>query len=249
MPVAPTAVSAAPDGSYVAVVEPAAVTIVDPLTAAVHAEVGVAEDSSCEVAWAGNPSRLVVVQRHADHTIIHLVDVSSAPRPLGEVRLEQPVRVLASGALHALLASDRSAFVVNAAGDRLTIADFPSRSVPTAAGAFGPHHLIVATAGALEEWDTHARQPRRRFRLPTPVYARHVGGTERVLWTVSQADPSRVVIFPLVNRGQPKLHELPEPIAAIAGHPRVELLVWIGECFQPIAASGSQRSGTSWFST
>src|SRR5512134_3764308 len=126
-PVQPIALSAAPDGSWVAVVEPGGVTVVDPVTAAIHAEVGVAADSECEVGWAGNPSRLVVVQRHADHSVVHLVDVDSTggPRPLGEVRIDHPVRVLASGALHALLAGERATLVVTATGDRLALGEFP----------------------------------------------------------------------------------------------------------------------------
>jgi hypothetical protein len=234
---APQMVSASPDGAWVAIVDVGGVAIVDPVSAAVHAEVPIAEDAACEVAWAGAPSRLVVVNRFAAHAVVQLVDVGTAgvPRPLGEVRLDHPAHVLATGTLHALLVGERGTTVVTAIGDKPTTAEFPTRALPTAAGAFGPHHVVVAAAGALEEWDTHARQPRRRFRLPKPIHVRYVGGTERLLWTVSQADPARVDIFPLVNRGQPKFHELEEPIAAIAGHPRVELLVWIG------ATSGQAR--------
>ncbi|HEY0254004.1 MAG TPA: hypothetical protein VGC41_20885, partial [Kofleriaceae bacterium] len=41
-------------------------------------------------------------------------------------------------------------------------------------------------------------------------------------------DPTRIDVFPLVNRGQPKLHEMPEPILQIASHPRSDLLACVG---------------------
>ncbi|MEO8554017.1 MAG: hypothetical protein ABI678_28780, partial [Kofleriaceae bacterium] len=43
-----------------------------------------------------------------------------------------------------------------------------------------------------------------------------------------QADPTRLDVFALVNRGQPKFHELPEPIAHVAAHPRSDLLACVG---------------------
>src|SRR5688572_3626766 len=173
---APQMVSASPDGAWIAIVDAGGIAIVDPVTAAVHVEVPITEDAACEVAWAGAPSRLVVVSRFAGHAVVQLVDVGGggAPRVLGEVRLDQPVHVLATGALHALLVGERGTTVVAATGDRPVTAEFPTRALPTAAGAFGPHHVIVAAGGALEEWDTHARQPRRRFRLPKPIHVRHV---------------------------------------------------------------------------
>lgn len=234
-PVNPRAVVAAPDGSWIAVVDATGTTILDPVTAAVH-KTFLDASADFDVAWAGNPSRLLLVGRVRGATLVQLLDVTApTPRELGHVHFAEPLRVLATGALHALLVGERGARVAAATNDRLDVGEFPAKSVPTAAGAFGPHHAIVAVNGALEEWDLHARQSRRRFRLPRPAPVRMVGGSERVLWTVSDADPTRVEIFPLVQRGQPKVHELPEPIAAISGHPRVELLVWIG------AASGQAR--------
>src|SRR5262249_33879037 len=55
-----------------------------------------------------------------------------------------------------------------------------------------------------------------------------VGGSERVLWMTTQQEPARIDVIPLFNRGQPRAHDLPEPIASITGHPRSDLVVCIG---------------------
>jgi hypothetical protein len=44
----------------------------------------------------------------------------------------------------------------------------------------------------------------------------------------TQQEPARVDVIPLVTRGQPKAHDLPEPIAHASGHPRSDLLVCVG---------------------
>ena len=227
VPTSPTSLSAAPDGMWVAVVEPGGITVVDPRTGQVHGEVGVAPDATCDVGWADQPSRLVVVQQHADHSLVHLVDVTDAPTPHGEVRVEHPVHVVASGAQQALLAGGSGALVARSLNDRLAVGEFPTNAPPTCGGPFGLQHVVVATAGALEEWDLNSRMARRRFRLPGST-VRHVGGTEREVWMVTEGNLARVEVVPLVNRGQPRAHDLAEPVAAISAHPRVELVVYIG---------------------
>jgi hypothetical protein len=70
--------------------------------------------------------------------------------------------------------------------------------------------------------------PKRRLRLPRPAVITAVGGSDRVVWMTTQQDPTRLDVIPLVNRGQPKFHELPEPIAQAVGHPRSDLVVCVG---------------------
>src|SRR6185436_9422986 len=55
-----------------------------------------------------------------------------------------------------------------------------------------------------------------------------IGGTERVVWMTTQQDPSRIDVIAQVNRSQPKVHELPEPIAHVSGHPQRDVLVCLG---------------------
>jgi hypothetical protein len=70
--------------------------------------------------------------------------------------------------------------------------------------------------------------PKRRLKLPRPAVITAVGGSDRVVWMTTQGDPTRIDVLPLVNRGQPKQHELPEPIAHVASHPRSDLVVCVG---------------------
>src|SRR5205823_3424024 len=104
---------------------------------------------------------------------------------------------------------------------------FPSRTVPLAAGA-AAGQFVVALPSAIEEWDPQSRVPRRRFRLPRAAAITGVGGSDRLLWMTTQQEPARIDVLPLVNRGQPRAHELPEPIASIAGHPKSDLVACIG---------------------
>src|SRR5204862_3951192 len=98
---------------------------------------------------------------------------------------------------------------------------FPARAVPVAAGAAGNQLLVAiegAPAGWIEEWDPQARMPKRRLKLPGPAEVSAVGGSDRVVWWTTRAQPQRIDVLALVNRGQPKHHELPEPIAHVAAH-------------------------------
>ncbi|HEY6174997.1 MAG TPA: hypothetical protein VIX73_11155, partial [Kofleriaceae bacterium] len=109
----------------------------------------------------------------------------------------------------------------------LTFYPFSSRAVPLAAGV-AASQFVVALPAAIEEWDPQSRVPTRRFRLPRAAAITGVGGSERVLWMTTQQEPARIDVIPLFNRSQPRAHDLPEPIASIAGHPRSDLVVCIG---------------------
>ncbi|MDX2093911.1 MAG: hypothetical protein SFX73_39115, partial [Kofleriaceae bacterium] len=119
------------------------------------------------------------------------------------------------------------AAMMTAGEAHLTPYQFPARTIPATGGAAG-NNFVVALAGSIEEWDPAARMPRRRLRLPRPAVITSLGGSERVVWMTTQQDPTRIDVIPLVNRGQPKQHELPEPIAHVTGNPRSDLLVCVG---------------------
>jgi hypothetical protein len=117
--------------------------------------------------------------------------------------------------------------VLTATETHLMPYQFPTRTVPAAAGA-AAGQLLVALPSSIEEWDPQSRMPKRRLRLPRAAVITAVGGSERLVWMTTQQEPARIDVIPLVNRGQPRAHDLPEPIASIVGHPRSDLVACIG---------------------
>ncbi len=217
----------AADGSLGAVLEPTRIGIVELSGGVAFAEIGVDPAAEgTEIGWVSNPPRLLVVSRFAAHSSIHLID-PHGPRTVAEIRMESAIRLYATVGNHALVVGPVGAAILATGETTVTPYQFPSRMPPRAAGASGSL-FTVAVSGAIEEWDPQARMPRRRFRLPNAATITALGGSDRVLWMTTQHDPSRIDVVPLVNRGQPKLHDLPEPIASVSGHPRSDLLACVG---------------------
>jgi hypothetical protein len=215
------------DGNLAAISEPTRAVLVELPGGAAFAEVGIdPEASASEVAWVGSPPRLLVLSRYTAHSTVHLID-PHGPRTIAEIRLEAPMKLFASVGSHALAVGNLGAAVLSASDTHLTPYQFPARTIPVTAGA-AAGNFLVALAGSIEEWDPASRLPKRRLRLPKPAVITAVGGSDRVVWMTTQHDPARIDVMPLVNRGQPKSHDLPEPIAHIAGHPRSDLLICIG---------------------
>lgn len=220
-------IAVSPDGTLAAVVESTRVVVLEVSGAAAFGEVGVdGAAQATEIAWVGAPPRLLVLSRFTAHTTVHLID-PHGPRTIAEIRLESPMRLFASVGSHALAVSAMGAAVLSAGDGHLTPYQFPARSVPLTAGAAGSN-FMVALAGQIEEWDPASRMPKRRLKLPKPAVITAVGGSDRVVWMTTQQDPTRLDVLPLVNRGQPKFHDLPEPIAHASGHPRSDLVVCVG---------------------
>jgi hypothetical protein len=220
-------IAIASDGTLAAIHEPTRITVVDLPGCAAFAEVGIdPEAGASEVMWVGAPPRLAVLSRYAAHSTVHLLD-PYGPRTIAEIRLEAPMKLMASVGAHALAVGALGAAILTAGESSLTPYQFPARTVPVTAGAAGTQ-FVVALAGAIEEWDPQTRMPKRRLKLPKPAVITQLGGSDRVVWMTTQSDPTRLDVFPLVNRGQPKLHELPEPIAHVAAHPRSDLLACVG---------------------
>ena len=217
----------ASDGTLAAIHEPSRITILSLPGCTAIAEVGVdPEAGASEVAWLGSPPRLAVLSRYAAHSTVHLLD-PRGPRTIAEIRLESPMRLMASVGNHALALGALGAAVLTASDTHLTPYQFPARAVPTKGGAAGPL-FVVAVPGSIEEWDPQSRMPKRRLKLPKPGVITALGGSDRLVWMTTQQDPTRVDVFALVNRGQPKFHELPEPIGYVASHPRSDMLACIG---------------------
>lgn len=215
------------DGTLAAIAEPSRAVIVELPGGASFAEVGINPDAAaCEVAWVGARPRLLVLSRFATYSTVHLID-PHGPRTIAEIRLETPMKLFSSVGPHALAVGLVGAAVLTASETHLTPYQFPARAIPVTAGAAAAN-FVVALAGSIEEWDPASRMPKRRLRLPKPAVITAVGGSDRVVWMMLQGEPSRIDVIPLVNRGQPKSHDLPEPIAHVAGHPRSDLLTCVG---------------------
>jgi hypothetical protein len=218
-------IAVAYDGTLAAIHEPTRVVVVELPGCTPIAEVGVdPESGASDVAWVG--TRLAVLSRYAAHSTVHLLD-PHGPRTIAEIRLEAPMKLAAAVGAHALAVGALGAAVLTATDTHLTPYQFPARTVPIAAGAAAAQ-FVVALAGSIEEWDPHSRMPKRRLKLPRPAVITAVGGSERAVWMTTQGDPTRLDVFALVNRGQPKFHELPEPIASVASHPRSDLVACLG---------------------
>ncbi|HEX2689193.1 MAG TPA: hypothetical protein VHN14_21375 [Kofleriaceae bacterium] len=226
-PVESPGVSVAADGTFAAITESPRVTLLELPSGTAFAEIGVDPDAlASEVAWVSTPPRLLVLSRYAAHTTVHLLD-PSGPHTIAEIRMESPMRLCATVGAFALVVGAQSAAVLAASESHVMPHPFPARVMPVAAGA-AAGQFVVALAGSIEEWDPQSRMPKRRLRLPRTAAITAVGGSDRVVWMTTQQEPARIDVIPLVNRGQPKAHDLPEPIARIAGHPRSDLVACIG---------------------
>lgn len=186
-----------------------------------------------EVGWIGAASRLLVVGAADSHTDVRLIDPFGAPidsaRRVAEIRLDGPLRLGGTNGSHALLLGARGAAIVfsGPADGTITPYQFLARTLPQVVGVAGTQ-FVVALPGTIEEWDPASRMPKRRLRLPKVAAITSLGGSERVLWMTTAQDPHRLDVLPLVNRGQPKAHELPEPIAAVSGHPSTDAVICLG---------------------
>ncbi|HEY0987996.1 MAG TPA: hypothetical protein VGD80_13120 [Kofleriaceae bacterium] len=220
-------VSVSGDGSLAAVHEVSRITLLELPAGDPFAEIGADPDAvASEVAWVGAPPRLLVLSRYDAHSTAHLID-PSGPSTIAEIRLEATMRLVATVGGWALVVGSLGAAVLTAGDTYLSAYQFPARVVPVTAGP-AANLFVVALASSLEEWDPQSRAPRRRMRLPRIAAITAVGGSERLVWMTTQQEPARIDVIPLVNRGQPRAHELPEPILRATGHPRSDLVACIG---------------------
>ena len=220
-------IAVASDGTMAAIQESNRAVVVDVPGCAAFSELALdAEAKSCELGWVGTPPRLIVLSRYAERTTAQLIDPFGS-RTIATLDVEAPARLVSVVGPHALAIGPHGAWVLTATDAELSTYPFPARGMPIAAGAAGSR-FVVAFAGMIEEWDPQARIPQRRIKLPRPVTVTAVGGSDRVVWYTTQQEPARVDVSPFVDRGQPKKHDVPEPIATIASHPTSDLLACVG---------------------
>jgi hypothetical protein len=227
VPSARPSIAVAGDGTLVAIREAGRITIAELPSARAFAEIRIDPDAvESDVGWLGSPPRLLVISRYAQTSVAHLLD-PRGPHTLAELQLESAVRLLAVVGGSALVVGSAHAGVLTAGDAQLSPYPFPSRRIPLAAGA-AAGQFVVALSGSIEQWDPHSRIAKRRIRLARTAPIAAIGGSERVVWMTTLHEPARVHVIPLVNRGQPTLHDLPEPIAELASHPRSERLACLG---------------------
>ncbi len=218
------------DGVYAVIVDSARAVVIRIADLEAVCELPIA--GATDVAWNGpmterSGSRLLVVAATETHTDVRLIDPFAELRRVAEIRVESAMRLVAANGTHALLLGTRTAAVLSAGDTAVTPYQFLTRTLPQVVGVAGTQ-FVVALPGTIEEWDPASRMPKRRLRLPRVATITSLGGSERVLWMTTSQEPARLDVLPLVNRGQPKAHELPEPIAAVSGHPQTDAVICIG---------------------
>ncbi|HMG56387.1 MAG TPA: hypothetical protein VK601_22965, partial [Kofleriaceae bacterium] len=217
----------AADGTIAAIAEPSRVTLLEIAGGEAFAEIGIDPDAlASQAGWLGTPPRLLVLSRYDAYSTAHLLD-PRGPRTIAEIRLEAPMRLHATVGATGLVAGAHGAAMLLASDTHLIAYQFPTRTVPLAAGAAGTQ-FVVGLTGSIEEWDPQNRMPKRRLRLPRASVITGVGGSERLVWMTTQQEPARIDVIPLVNRGQPRAHDLPERIASVVGHPRSDFVACLG---------------------
>lgn len=221
---------AAGDHPLVAIVEPERVVVVEmPHGVAIAAIDLRREAEGVDVVWLGQPARLLVVSRLPDCTQVQLLEIShtGAVRICTEKRIEAARRLLAVNGGYALLAGSASAEILTRTEDTIAIHALAMRSAPGAAGGLGTQ-LVVALTGVIEIWDPVARVAKRRIKLARAAQLRSIGGSDRQIWMAAIAEPLRLEVVPLINGGQPRAHDLAEPVDSMAGHPKLDTVVCVG---------------------
>lgn len=200
----------------IGLVEARQIVVTDVRSSNQLAEIGFAEGS--EVASVGQA--LVVL---APTGQLYIVD-PSGPNQIGELALDPGSRILAVSGDHVLVALDSGVAVVNTL-DGGSVWPLPIRNAIFAAGPGIANHFIITNGGVLEEWSAVSRTPLRRFRLTKPIATRHVGGTARHVWFVSEGEPDQLVAIP-VDGVTPPIHTaLSEPAAQVIVHPSGRVVI------------------------
>lgn len=223
IPVERSRVVVAQDGSLAAIQEPTRLTIVMLPTGEPFGVIQT--DQATDVGWIG--ARLLVLARSATHTRVRVVDPRAA-RLVAERQLDGLVELRACVDDHALVSGATDTMILSCADDAIVTRPFRSRIAPVLAGAASTW-FVVAEGATLLEWEPVGAIAKRTWRLGPGVTVASVGGNERNLWRTTREAPTRIDVIPLIVRGQPKAHELPEPIAQVAGHPRSDLVACLTE--------------------
>ncbi len=216
------------DGALAAIEEPTRITLV---TLPRGEPFGVVQTETSafatDVGWLGSPSRLLVLARRAMHTQVRVVD-PRAPRLLAERELAGAWHLRAWVDDHAVLCADAEAMLVSCPDGSVVASPLRLRTAPAVAGAADRRFVFVAGA-TIVECDPIDATTRRTWRIPATESVTAVGGSARVVWRTTREAPARIAVIPLVTRGQPKIHDLPEPIVQVAGHPRSDVVACLGE--------------------
>lgn len=227
IPVDRSRVTIAQDGSLAALQEPTRITLIalpsgEPF-GVIHT---VGDAAATDVGWIGSPPRLLVLSRLETTTRVRIVDPRAA-RLVAERSLDVLAQLRACVDDHALVSGGAQTLTVTCRGDELVVRPVRMRAMPALAGAMHTRFVMVA-GGGLREWDPRSVATKRSWRISSRATVTALGGTDRVLWRTTRETPNRIDVIPLIALGQPKVHELPEPIAQAVGHPRRDVLACLG---------------------
>jgi len=217
----------APDGAHVAIADAAAIAVFALDSGEVIAAGGLDAEDALTLAWLG-PDQLITFTRDARVRVVSIDRVRARFELVAETSLPGMVLRGVAGDC-ALATSGREAVVLGVRGGQLEVSAFRTRRVPTAIGAAGHGHLVVAAPGTdvVEEWDLAGRRSKRRLKLPPNTVVHAVGGSDHLVWWVAP-DADRVEVIPLVTRNQPRVQLIGEPIAQIVGWPRSDAIACVG---------------------
>ncbi|MCX5740861.1 MAG: hypothetical protein NT062_00005, partial [Proteobacteria bacterium] len=180
----------------------------------------------CDVGWLGG--RVLAISGAE----LRALDPSIAAARVFEHRFDAAMRLGATLGPMALALGPTTAVIVASTATGLTVQPFPTRVLPSVAGA-GPGPFLVTLGEAIEEWDPTTRIPKRRLRLAKPATVRALGGTARTVWYATTEQPDRIDVIAAGGQGTHARggtsHLLPEPLVQIAGHPGASRLACIGE--------------------
>ncbi|MDX2093360.1 MAG: hypothetical protein SFX73_36285 [Kofleriaceae bacterium] len=201
------------DGMLAAIQEPARITIIALPTCEAF---GTIETSAATaVAWLGDKLLVLAGVR------ARLVDPRAA-KLVVERRFDEPLALVAYADAHVLATSATATVVLD---DELRIR--PVRVHERVVLGAAVHTSLVGAAGdAMIEIDPVAALNRRTWRTTGTLTA--IGGNLRNVWRTIAEMPARITVTPLVVLGQPTQHELPEPLVAVVGHPRSDVLACRG---------------------
>lgn len=218
----------APDGSLAAVVESRRIVIVELTGNAPLIEVEIDPGATdAQVGWIGESRRLLVVERHASHSLCALVDPRTGQR-IVEQRFAGTMYLGATRGDRALAARDSTIMVIHATDSSIAQAPLPLRDRLLSVGTAGDS-VVIAHANSIDEWDLQTREPKRRLRLSRHCSITALGGSERLVWMLAHHDPCRIDVLPFGTRTTTATaYELPEVITELAGHPHSDIVACIG---------------------
>jgi hypothetical protein len=215
------------DGSAVAVLLHDKVIVVALPTLDAVCEIPIRSAVTHDVQWLSD--HLLVAEVESSSSRIVLWKIAGETVAVSEKIVQAPLRLLTTlgNVVLAMGPEINSTSVLRKTAESFGLSMFPTRRLPSAVGQCHGK-VLVGHQGFMEEWDLAERTGGRTWKLAPSTVPLFVGGTERVLWLVAKQNLRQLDVVPLINRGQTRQHMLPEAIANVIHHRRVDWLLATG---------------------